>query len=200
MEHDFLQPVMPRLIEGVELRRASLDDAAALAALIARSARGLGGADYSAAQIEAALKGVFGVDTQLIEDGTYWIACVQGELAGCGGWSFRQTLYGSDQSADRDARRLVPGVDAARIRAFFVAPEWARRGIGSLILARCEAEAQAAGFQRLELVATRTGRRLYARLGFRAGEPALHRLSDEIEMECIPMVKDLGVPKAPVPG
>jgi hypothetical protein len=113
------------------LRTATLSDRPELEALIARSIRQLGAADYSTEQIEAALKGAFGVDTQLIADGTYFVAEAQGRVVGCGGWSHRRTLFGGDAHARRDAGELDPAQDAARIRAFFVDPQAARlRGSG----------------------------------------------------------------------
>src|SRR6476661_5304399 len=105
------------------IRRATMADAADISALIAESARELGRSDYSDDVIEAALKSAWGLDTQLIEDGTYFLVHVDSELAACGGWSFRSTLFGSDRLLSRDATQLDPGRDAARIRAFFVKPE-----------------------------------------------------------------------------
>src|SRR3979490_281349 len=130
------------------LRSATLGDLSALETLIALSARTLGARDYSPAQIEGALRGAFGVDTQLIRDGTYFVVQYGDQLVGCGGWSRRRTLFGGDARPDRDASELDPRQDAAKIRAFFVHPEFARRGIGESILERCEQEALAQGFTR----------------------------------------------------
>jgi len=130
------------------LRPATLSDLAALEALIALSARTLGARDYSSAQIEGALRGAFGVDTQLIRDGTYFVVQYGDQLVGCGGWSRRRTLFGGDARPDRDASELDPRQDAAKIRAFFVHPDFARRGIGESILQWCEQEALAQGFTR----------------------------------------------------
>ncbi|CAN5153121.1 GNAT family N-acetyltransferase [soil metagenome] len=153
------------------LRLATPADIPALDRLIPASIRVLGAGFYTERQIEAAVMHVFGVDTQLIEDGTYYVAEADGEIVGCGGWSRRATLYGSDRAKGGSPDPLLdPGRDAARIRAFFVAPAWARRGIGSAIIRRCEAEAAAAGFRALELVATLPGERLYARHGYAAEE------------------------------
>lgn len=154
------------------IRRALPADIPALRALIDRSARLLQAPDYSLAQIEGALGTVFGVDSQLIADGTYFIAeapHVHGprRLVGCGGWSKRKTLFGADRRPGREDQLLDPRTENARIRAFFVHPDWARRGIGSRILAACEKAALEAGFQGFELGATLTGERLYAARGYR---------------------------------
>ena len=151
------------------LRKATLADVPALNALIARSARGLSAADYRTAQIEGALRGAFGVDTQLLADGTYFVVEDAGQLVGCGGWSFRATLFGGDGRAGRDASTLDPKTQAAKIRAFFVDPGSARRGIGSLLLDRCEREARAHGYARVELMATLPGVKLYAARGYLGG-------------------------------
>src|SRR5882762_9439066 len=111
------------------LRKATLADRPAIEQLIVASARGLSRADYSEQQIEGAIKTVFGVDTNLILDGTYFVADNEGELVGCGGWSKRRTLFGGDQYATRDAAELDPKTEPAKIRAFFIHPEHARKGI-----------------------------------------------------------------------
>src|SRR5262245_33657823 len=149
-----------------EIRIATLADKAALEALIARSARELSKGDYTPAQVEGALRGAFGVDTQLISDGTYFVAESEGRLVGCGGWSWRRTLFGGDARASRDATELDPAVDAAKIRAFFVDPGAARQGIGRALLERCEAEARRRGFTRFELMGTLPGVRLYREHGY----------------------------------
>lgn len=149
------------------IRPAQPADTAAIAQLIPLSIHGLQAATYSASQRAAAIGPVFGLDTRLIEDGTYFVVEAGEQLAGCGGWSFRRTPFGGDASA-RDDAVLDPATEAARIRAFFVHPGWARRGVGSLIMTRCEAEAVARGFRRLELTATLAGEPLYARNGFAA--------------------------------
>ena len=162
--------------------------------LIAASARELGGSDYTPAQIEGALRGAFGVDTQLIRDGSYFVVESDGRLAGCGGWSRRRTLFGSDARADRDATLLDPDVDAAKIRAFFVHPAFARRGIGSAILERCEEEAVAYGFRRFEMMATLPGVRLYAARGYVAAAPIRWSLEPGLDIEFVPMSKAAGPP------
>lgn len=173
------------------LRLARLADVPAIEAVITESAHGLGALDYSYATIEAALKGAFGVDTQLLKDGSYFVAEMRGELAACGGWSFRRTLFGSDARADRDPQSLDPKSDAAKIRAFFVRPKFARLGIGSALLARCEEEAQRFGFRRFELMATLPGVRLYQARGYEPGEPIRWPLPGGLAIEFVPMSKSL---------
>ena len=159
------------------LRVATLADEARLRDLIARSIRALGAADYSPQQIEGALRGAFGVDTALIRDETYFVVETDGgDLVACGGWSRRRTLFGSDARGGRDESLLDPRRDAARIRAFFVDPRHARRGLGRSILERSEREARAEGFVAFELMATLPGVRLYEKFGYRAGEAVNHPL------------------------
>jgi GNAT superfamily N-acetyltransferase len=116
---------------------------------------------------------IMGVDTQLIDDGTYFIVECDGDLAGCGGWSRRATLYGGDQTPGRDAAPLDPASDAARVRAMYTSPHHARRGVGRLILSLCEDAARSEGFRRVELMATLAGIPLYRACGYEAGEPIL---------------------------
>jgi GNAT superfamily N-acetyltransferase len=160
----------------IRIRLAEASDIALLRKLIDASVRGLQAGDYSAPQLEHALRTVYGVDTQLILDRTYF-AAEQAEssgvgsegsclLVGCGGWSKRKTLYGGDQFAGREDSLLDPATDAAKIRAFFVHPAQARRGIGGMILEACEATARAAGFRRLEMGATLTGIPFYRVKGY----------------------------------
>lgn len=172
-----------------QLRLANLGDVSALSALIAQSARSLGRADYTPEQIEAALEGAWGVDTQLIKDGTYFVAEAANQIVGCGGWSFRQTLFGSDARADREPARLDPIHDPARIRAFFVHPEHARRGIGRALLERCEEEAKQHGFKSAALAATLPGERLYRALGYQAVERITHPLPRGLTIEFVRMHK-----------
>jgi basic amino acid/polyamine antiporter, APA family len=179
---------------GPRIRPATLDDVVGLGILIGISARGLGAGDYTPEQIAGALEGVFGVDTQLIRDGTYFVAESGGTLVGCGGWSRRATRFGSDVLAGRDAARLDPRSDAARIRAFFVHPQWSRRGIARALLRRCEDEAAGAGFRELELVATLTGERFYATAGYAAEPPVDVPLPRGGVLPCVPMRKALAAP------
>ena len=156
-----------------QLRLAREDDIPALHALIEASVRGLQAGDYTPAQIEGALGTVLGLDTQLIADQTYFVAQAPDQnpeegnrLAGCGGWSKRKTLFGADRGPGRVPDLLDPSVDAAKIRAIFVHPQWARRGLGSMILAAVEDAAKAAGFRRFEMGSTLTGVPLYRLKGY----------------------------------
>jgi len=163
---------------------------AAISNLIVASARGLSRDDYTDEQIEAAVSSIFGVDSELISDGTYFVAEARGELIGCGGWSRRRTLFGGDQAASRETGTLDPARDAAKIRAFFVHPKWARRGVGSVILKRCEKEAQAAGFCALELMSTLPGLSFYRAMGYEAVEPLFYS-AGAVELKFIRMQKQL---------
>ena len=176
------------------LRKASLDDVPRIEALIARSARGLSAGDYRPAQVEGALRGAFGVDTQLLADQTYFIAEEDGRFVGCGGWSFRSTLFGGDARTGRDSSILDPRTQAAKIRAFFVDPDSARRGIGTLLLERCEREARARGFSRVELMATLPGVKLYAARGYVGAAMVSFDVGLGETIEFIPMHKVLAAP------
>ncbi|MFM8695835.1 MAG: GNAT family N-acetyltransferase [Betaproteobacteria bacterium] len=174
-----------------ELRTATLDDVPTLAQLIADSCRKLCVADYTPEQIEAALGSAWGVDSQLILDATYFVAQSGAEVVGCGGWSRRRTLFGADGASGRSATELTPGRDAAKVRAFFVRPDWARKGVGRAILDRCEHEAQAAGFAQAELMATLTGVRLYTAMGYQAQDPITFTLPGAVGITFVPMHKTL---------
>ena len=178
---------------SVTLRKATLDDVPALQSLIARSARGLSTAEYRPAQVEGALRGAFGVDTQLVNDQTYFVAEENGAMVGCGGWSFRSTLFGSDARGGRDSSLLDPKSQAAKIRAFFVDPSWARRGIGTLLLEHCEQEARARGFSAVELMATLPGVKLYAARGYVGSDMVRYEVGEGESIEFIPMRKTLGL-------
>jgi GNAT superfamily N-acetyltransferase len=173
------------------LRPATAADSAQIQELIGRSIRALGAADYSAEQIESALKGAFGLDSQLVADGTYFVVESEGRLVGCGGWSYRRTLFGGDARADRDAGALDPKVDAAKIRAFFVDPAAARQGIGTALLERCESEAGRRGFQRTEMMATLPGVRLYEARGYIPGARVHYPLPSGLSIDFVPMSKEL---------
>ena len=173
------------------IRKATMDERYAIKQLIAASARLLSRDHYSDAQIETAIATVFGVDTDLIDDGTYFVAEIEGELAGCGGWSKRKTLFGGDQYSSRDASYLDPQSEPAKIRAFFIHPDHARKGIARAILSRCEDEARAQGFQALELMATLPGIEFYKSCGFvETGNFDLD-LTDVVKLELVPMRKEL---------
>jgi GNAT superfamily N-acetyltransferase len=158
------------------IRLAVSADVPVLRDLIAASVRGLQAHDYTPAQLESALRTVYGVDSQLVADGTYFAVEAespaansqreQATIVGCGGWSKRKTLFGGDIWTGREDTLLDPKIDAAKIRAFFVHPAWARRGIGGLILDACESAAIASGFRRLEMGATLTGVPFYLAKGY----------------------------------
>jgi GNAT superfamily N-acetyltransferase len=173
------------------LRLASPDDVPVLRELIEASVRGLQAGDYSPEQMDAALRGVFGVDTQLIADGTYFVVTDGEAIAGCGGWSRRRTLYGGDQWSAREDSLLDPASEAAKIRAFFVHPRFARRGVGTMILRACENAAAAAGFTRLEMGATLTGIPLYRAHGYVEREPAEVPLGNGVTLPIVRMEKVL---------
>ena len=177
--------------EPVNIRRATLADVSAIEPLIAASARALGTGDYSPEQIEAALLGAWGVDTEIIRDETYFVGEIDAELVLCGGWGRRATSFGGDAYDRRESRRLDPQTEAVRIRAFFVDPRWARRGLASRLLALCEAEARAAGFAGAELVATLPGERFYARHGYVSVERRNYALPGGASIEFVPMRKAL---------
>lgn len=174
------------------LRRAGPEDATALGELIRLSVHGLQSSHYSVAQREAALGPVFGVDHQLIADGTYFVAVAGAKLVAAGGWSRRAARFGG--SAGRPdsgpAEWLDPGSAAARIRAFFVHPDWARRGLGRALLARCESEIQAAGFRSAEIVATLAGEPLYAAGGYRVTARTTIALPDGLALPVVHMMSD----------
>jgi len=151
----------------ITTRLATFEDIPALQSLIALSARRLSNGYYTAAETEGAIKYVFGVDSQLIEDGTYYIVESTDTIVACGGWSRRNTLFGGDQHKDDADPLLNPATDAARIRAFFVHPDWARQGIGKMLINVCEKAAQQYGFTRMEIGATLPGVPLYEAMGYR---------------------------------
>jgi len=180
-----------------ELRLATLDDLPAIQELIPHSVRALSRDCYAADQIESAIRHVFGPDTQLIADRTYFVVTVGDRLAGCGGWSRWRKLYGGDQMADAAASRLDPNTEPARIRAFFVAPEFARQGIGTRILNASLEAAWDDGFGVAELVATLPGERLYAAHGFGVVERMVETLPDGVTIPFVRMRRDLTPPPAP---
>jgi GNAT superfamily N-acetyltransferase len=174
------------------LRKAVSEDTPTLRTLIEDSVRGLQSGDYTAEQIEGALESVYGVDSQLIADSTYFVVeNTHDVIVGCGGWSMRKTLYGGDQWTGRQPALLDPLHDAAKIRAFFVHPDWIRRGIGSLILYACEKAAQAAGFTRFEMGATLTGVPLYQARGYVSQENLEVPLGNGSKLPIVRMTKTL---------
>ena len=169
-------------------RLATLADVPRLTAVMDAAISELQRAYLDDAQIEAS-RAVMGIDTQLIEDGTYFvIETIDGDVAGCGGWSRRGTMYGNDHSPGRDAKLLDPNVDAARVRAMYTSPAYARRGVGRLVLQLCEAAAAAEGYTRLELVGTLAGEPLYAAYGFVPVERLDASVTD-VSVPCVRMVK-----------
>ena len=185
---------MSNSIPEFRIRLAAARDVPALRELIEASVRGLQAEDYSKAQLESALRAVYGVDSQLIADGTYFAAedtevANEPLLVGCGGWSKRKTLYGGDQYSGREDSFLDPSSDAAKIRTFFVHPKWVRRGVGGLILDACESAAAAAGFRRLEMGATLTGVPFYRAKGYVEIESAEVPLEDGMNLRIVRMGK-----------
>ena len=173
------------------LRLADEGDIPALEILIPLSVRSLQAVHYSPAQVEAALGPVFGVDRQLILDGTYFAVEEKNQIIGCGGWSRRKAMFGGDRDRAGEDALLNPKNDPARIRAFFVHPAWARRGIGRSILTACEAAIRAAGFQTAELVATWTGEPLYASCGYLVVERYEVPMSNGLALPVVRMSKRL---------
>jgi len=153
----------------MSIRLATSDDVVALVPLMEAAIEVLQKGFLEDDQIESS-KAIMGIDRQLIDDRTYFVVEIDGSLAGCGGWSRRATFYGGDHSAGRDAALLDPATDPARVRAMCTHREFARRGVGRLVLAACEAAAAAEGFTTLELMATRSGRPLYESFGFQPVE------------------------------
>jgi N-acetylglutamate synthase-like GNAT family acetyltransferase len=172
---------------GFELRQARRDDVETIQRLIDRSVRQLGSAWYTPEQIASALRHMFGVDTQLIDDGSYYVIEDATRMVAAGGWSRRRTLFGGDQWKHGADAPLDPEREGARIRAFFVDPAAARRGLASLLFDRCLADARAAEFQRLELMATLPGEPLYRALGFVAEERIELALPDGVRLSLVRM-------------
>jgi GNAT superfamily N-acetyltransferase len=178
-------------LDAVGIRRATEADVPALHALIEASVRGLQANDYTPAEIQGALGHALGLDSQLVTDGTYFIAEVDGEIVASGGWSYRATLCGSDGMTGREPASLDPATDAAKIRAIFVHPAWARQGLGTLMLAHCEEQARAAGFTRLEMGSTLTGVPLYRLRGYVERERIAIPLPNGETLPVIRMTKSL---------
>ncbi|MGE3911136.1 MAG: GNAT family N-acetyltransferase [Chloroflexota bacterium] len=182
---------------GFTIRPATTDDIPTLSELIRSSTRSLSRNDYSDEQIETALQGTMGVDSNLIRDRTYFVVEADsvletgGRIVACGGWSRRKALLGTDSLPGHEASLLNPSCDAAKVRAFFVHPAWVRQGIGRLLLAHCEAEARAHGFSAVELMATLPGQRLYRVCGYVPSSPVQYPLTMTLTMQLVPMRKEL---------
>jgi N-acetylglutamate synthase-like GNAT family acetyltransferase len=184
------------MVENTQIRKATAEDVPRLREIIEASVRVLQAEYYSPAQIEGALQSVYGVDSQLITDGTYLLAEITNsgglsEIVACGGWSKRKTLYGGDQYAGREDSLLDPALDSAKIRAFFVHPNWARQGIGTLILEACENAAREAGFTHLEMGATLSGVTFYRTKGYEAIEDQAVPLANGETLRIVRMAKEL---------
>jgi GNAT superfamily N-acetyltransferase len=178
-------------LNAFDVRVATDADVPALRTLIAVSVRGLSVGYYTSAQAESALIHVFGPDTQLIADRTYYVVESGGGLVAAGGWSRRRTLYGGDQTKSGADPVLDPATEPARIRAFFVHPAWARRGLGRLLFEHCLAATRVAGFRELTLVATLPGVPLYEALGFVERERFSVAMPGELELPVIRMTREI---------
>ena len=189
---------------NVKIRLATIADVPCLQALIRDSVSTLSAEYYSPTQIASSLSQIFGVDTQLILDGTYFIAEVEDQIAGSGGWSKRKTLFGGDQAKAGGGEPLInsshhpmadalldPATDAARIRAFYVHPKWSRKGIASRMLKSCEDAARAEGFRNVELAATLPGLPFYLAHGYQQGEEILIQMKDGESLSTFRMTKSL---------
>jgi GNAT superfamily N-acetyltransferase len=171
-------------------RLATREDLPVLREVMERSIRTLIGARLPPEAVEASFE-IMGVDTTLIDDGTYFVVECEGRIAGCGGWSRRATLFGGDHSAGRDARLLDPGREPARVRAMYTDPGFARRGVGRLVLSVCEAAASREGFTEVELVATVAGEPLYSACGYAVVERIDVPTSRGVTVPCARMMKEL---------
>lgn len=176
----------------IAVRAALPDDIPAMEALIARSGIELSEGFYSAEQAAAVTRHVFGVDTQLVADRTYFLIEKHGELVACGGWSKRSTLFGADRTKQGADPLLDPATEAARIRAFFVEPSAARQGLGRLLLSHCADAAAAGGFRTLELAATMPGVPLYLACGFAVVERFEINLPGNVSVPLAKMRKTIG--------
>ncbi len=171
------------------IRKAHPADLPAIAAVMRASMAALGRNYYDETQLASALRYIAVPDRQLVDDGTYFVADEEGRIAACGGWSARKKLYSGPASEDAAQGWLDPAVDAARVRAMFVDPAHARRGLGRQILEASEADAANAGFTRFELMATLPGVPLYEVCGYRAIEDVVVELPDGVTLACVRMAK-----------
>lgn len=174
------------------LRKAALDDVDAIEQVMRASLTGIGSRSYDAQQIASSLEHIAHLDRELVTDGTYFVAIAGGEVVGCGGWSRRAKLYAGSAAAGDESRLLDPQHEAARVRAMFVVPAWERRGIGRAILRRCEEEARAEGFRRIELMAMLSGEAMYTASGYDVVERVVPPLADGTPLPLTRMEKTLG--------
>ena len=176
---------------NLTIRLATLSYADDIKVLIEASAKALGAADYTDEQIELAFVSAWGLDTQLLKDNSYYVVEAQGHptIVACGGWSYRQTLFGNDAEQNRDPKTIDVKTGAAKIRAFFVDGAYSRQGIGTMILNTCEAAAIKAGYKKLELMATLPGLKLYQRHGYLPQETVHYPLNDKLTIEFVAMSK-----------
>ncbi|KAF2712031.1 acyl-CoA N-acyltransferase [Pleomassaria siparia CBS 279.74] len=181
--------------QNYTFRTATMDDISALTQMIADSLRGLGSAHYTQAELDGSIGFLFGPDTLLIKDSTYFIlhpVSSPTTICACGGWSFRKTLYGADTAPGREPEKRDPKVDRASIRAIFTHPEWARRGLGTMMMRYCEGRARVGGFERLEMGATLSGVALYEKCGYeRSGKDDVVRCPNGEGIRIVHMIKDL---------
>lgn len=176
----------------INIRLATIDDVTTLNKLIAESVKELSRGIYSEQEIEGAIKYMFGVDTELVKDKTYFVIEKDGEIAGCGGWSKRKKLLGGNQFSGQEeaSSYLDPSKDAAKIRAFFIHPKFARQGLGSILLNYCEREASLNKFTQLEMMATLPGVKLYATLGYKAVSEKIVVLPNDVPLRFVHMTKN----------
>ncbi len=174
-----------------QIRTAIMNDKDSIRLLIKESVRELALQDYSSEQIEAALKAAWGLDTQLIKDQTYFVVEFEQVMVACGGWSFRKTLFGNDSEKNRAPETIDPVNGAAKIRAFFVKPDFSRQGLGSMIMKQCEQEALHQGYKKLELMSTLPGIKLYERHGFVASKGIEYDLGNQLTISFVPMKKEI---------
>ena len=186
--------ISPKVALDWKPRLAREEDIPALEALIPISVRALQAPYYSTAQIEAALGAVFGVDRQLIRDGTYFVVEHDAEIVGCGGWSKRKSMYGGDSVRAGEDAQLDRHRDPARVRAFFVHPVWARRGIGRSIMVACERAIIEAGFRSVDIVATLAGEPLYASFGYAVVERYEIAMTGGLRLPVIRMTRNMEQP------
>jgi len=177
---------MPKVI-----RLAETADTNAIKQLIEVSARKLGGQFYKKTTIEQALKGAFGVDSQLIQDRTYYVVLKQNQFIACGGWSFRKTLFGSDTNNLRNPAKLNPETEAAKIRAFFIHPDYSRQGLGKKLLNICESAAKNHGFKQCQLMATLSGIDFYRKNAYFGDKYIEHSMNKSDKITFLPMQKNL---------